>query len=60
MGMFCCVLGNSCSFWIVLPDVFLIDRLRVDQDLDTEFHLPKTTFIGGKDKTLPLREIISR
>jgi hypothetical protein len=44
----------------VLPDVFLIDRLRVDQDLDTEFHLPKTTFIGGKDKTLPLREIISR
>ncbi len=40
--------------------MFLIDRLGIDQDLDTEFHLPKTTFIGGKDKTLPLREIISR
>jgi hypothetical protein len=36
------------------------DEVPVVQDLDTEFHLPKTTFIGGKDKTLPLREIISR
>ncbi len=30
------------------------------KDLDTVFQLPKTTYIGGKDKALPLREIISR
>ena len=24
------------------------------------FQLPKTTFVGGKDKALPLREIINR
>lgn len=30
------------------------------QDLDTVFQLPKTTYIGGADKALPLREIINR
>ena len=30
------------------------------QDLDTVFQLPQTTFIGGEEKALPLREIISR
>ena len=30
------------------------------QDLDTVFQLPKTTFIGGQEKSLPLREIIAR
>ena len=30
------------------------------QDLDTVFQLPTTTFIGGDEKALPLREIISR
>ena len=30
------------------------------QDLDTVFQLPKTTFIGGSEKSLPLREIIAR
>ncbi|XP_060764340.1 2-oxoglutarate dehydrogenase complex component E1 isoform X4 [Neoarius graeffei] len=29
-----------------------------DSDLDTEFRLPTTTFIGGNESTLPLREII--
>ena len=28
--------------------------------MDTVFQLPKTTFIGGKEKSLPLREIINR
>jgi len=31
-----------------------------DKDLDTVFQLPQTTFIGGKEKALPLREIINR
>jgi len=31
-----------------------------DKDLDTVFQLPKTTFIGGQEKSLPLREIIAR
>jgi len=31
-----------------------------DKDLDTVFQLPKTTFIGGSEKSLPLREIIKR
>merc|ERR1712038_189411 len=31
-----------------------------DADLDTVFQLPSTTWIGGKDSHLPLREIISR
>ena len=35
-------------------------KLYVVQDLDTVFQLPKTTFIGGKDTALPLKEIISR
>ncbi|VDK50727.1 unnamed protein product [Anisakis simplex] len=31
-----------------------------EQDLDRQFILPMDTFIGGKEKTLKLREIISR
>jgi len=31
-----------------------------DKDMDTVFQLPKTTFIGGADEALPLKEIISR
>merc|ERR1712223_935065 len=31
-----------------------------EADLDTVFQLPSTTWIGGKDSHLPLREIISR
>ena len=32
----------------------------IQQDLDTVFQLPKTTFIGGEEKSLSLKEIISR
>lgn len=31
-----------------------------ESDLDRRFQLPPTTFIGGGDTTLPLREIIRR
>lgn len=31
-----------------------------ESDLDRSFQLPPTTFIGGGDTTLPLREIIHR
>ena len=39
----------------------IIRSVKVDEkDLDKEFQLPKTTWIGGDQKTLPLREIIKR
>ena len=38
--------------------VLLTDSIQ--QDLDTVFQLPKTTFIGGDEKSLSLKEIISR
>eukprot|EP00092_Neocalanus_flemingeri_P041311 GFUD01044984.1.p1 GENE.GFUD01044984.1~~GFUD01044984.1.p1 ORF type:complete len:1026 (+),score=327.77 GFUD01044984.1:62-3139(+) len=31
-----------------------------DKDMDTVFQLPNSTFIGGNEKALPLREIINR
>ncbi|XP_018319554.1 2-oxoglutarate dehydrogenase, mitochondrial isoform X2 [Agrilus planipennis] len=31
-----------------------------ETDMDRSFKLPSTTFIGGKDKALPLREILRR
>ncbi|XP_035255943.1 2-oxoglutarate dehydrogenase-like, mitochondrial [Anguilla anguilla] len=41
-----------------------IDKLALygllESDLDKTFQLPATTFIGGSDPTLPLREIIRR
>ena len=39
----------------------IIRSVKVDEkDMDKEFQLPQTTWIGGDQKTLPLREIISR
>merc|ERR1711963_1126647 len=39
----------------------IIRSVKVDEkDLDKEFQLPQTTWIGGDQKTLPLREIINR
>merc|ERR1712012_911035 len=39
----------------------IIRSVKVDEkDYDTEFQLPSTTWIGGSEKALPLREIISR
>lgn len=31
-----------------------------ESDMDRIFKLPSTTFIGGKEKSLPLREILKR
>merc|ERR1719289_522977 len=31
-----------------------------EADLDKVYQLPKTTFIGGEEKSLPLREIVAR
>ncbi|XP_043191293.1 2-oxoglutarate dehydrogenase, mitochondrial-like isoform X1 [Amphibalanus amphitrite] len=31
-----------------------------EQDMDTVFQLPSSTFIGGREKALPLREIVNR
>jgi len=39
----------------------IIRSVNVDQkDMETVFQLPKTTFIGGKETALPLKEIINR
>merc|ERR1719322_1549881 len=39
----------------------IIRSVKVDEkDYDTEFQLPTTTWIGGNEKSLPLREIINR
>jgi len=39
----------------------IIRSVTIDEkDLDTVFQLPKTTYIGGKEKSLPLKEIIGR
>merc|ERR1712233_293007 len=39
----------------------IIRSVTVDQkDMETVFQLPKTTFIGGKETALPLKEIIAR
>ena len=39
----------------------IIRSVTVDEkDYDMEFQLPTTTWIGGKEKSLPLREIIAR
>ncbi|XP_043254318.1 2-oxoglutarate dehydrogenase, mitochondrial isoform X1 [Colletes gigas] len=34
--------------------------MKQDSDMDRIFKLPSTTFIGGKEKSLPLREILKR
>merc|ERR1712226_1763409 len=43
-------------------DKLILRSMDVDMadSMDTVFQLPNTTFIGGKEKALPLREIISR
>merc|ERR1719458_2078908 len=39
----------------------IIRSVKVDEkDYDKEFQLPQTTWIGGDEKSLPLREIINR
>lgn len=35
-------------------------RFPEDHDMDRVFKLPSTTYIGGKEKALPLKEILNR
>jgi 2-oxoglutarate dehydrogenase E1 component len=43
------------------PPELLYTHYRFEEgDMDRMFKLPSTTFIGGKDKFLPLREILNR
>lgn len=49
-------LTNLCLSYGVIVGFYGLD----ESDLDRSFQLPPTTFIGGGDSTLPLREIIHR
>ncbi|XP_076684986.1 oxoglutarate dehydrogenase Nc73EF isoform X5 [Andrena cerasifolii] len=42
------------------PEQVLRQYMLEESDMDRIFKLPSTTFIGGKDKSLPLREILKR
>ncbi|XP_053979500.1 2-oxoglutarate dehydrogenase complex component E1 isoform X5 [Hylaeus volcanicus] len=42
------------------PEQVLRQYMLEDSDMDRIFKLPSTTFIGGKEKSLPLREILKR
>ncbi|XP_076662252.1 oxoglutarate dehydrogenase Nc73EF isoform X3 [Halictus rubicundus] len=42
------------------PEQVLRQYMLEESDMDRIFKLPSTTFIGGKEKSLPLREILSR
>ncbi|XP_017784417.1 PREDICTED: 2-oxoglutarate dehydrogenase, mitochondrial isoform X2 [Nicrophorus vespilloides] len=42
------------------PDKITRQYSLKETDMDRSFKLPSTTFIGGKDKQLPLREILRR
>ncbi|XP_076547432.1 oxoglutarate dehydrogenase Nc73EF isoform X2 [Osmia lignaria lignaria] len=42
------------------PEQVLRQYMLEESDMDRIFKLPSTTFIGGKEKALPLREILRR
>ncbi|XP_046392850.1 2-oxoglutarate dehydrogenase, mitochondrial isoform X2 [Ischnura elegans] len=42
------------------PELVVRNYMLEEKDMDRVFKLPSTTFIGGKDKALPLREILNR
>ncbi|XP_070163970.1 2-oxoglutarate dehydrogenase complex component E1 isoform X2 [Polyergus mexicanus] len=42
------------------PEQVLRQYMLEESDMDRVFKLPSTTFIGGKEKSLPLREILKR
>lgn len=47
---------NHCLLTLLSLGFYSLD----ESDLDKTFQLPSTTFIGGKEAILPLREIIQR
>ncbi|XP_029159522.1 2-oxoglutarate dehydrogenase, mitochondrial isoform X2 [Nylanderia fulva] len=42
------------------PEQVLRQYMLEESDMDRVFKLPSTTFIGGKEKSLPLRDILKR
>ena len=63
-GLFCIVV--ILSLWYLLADesrefwYFYNNGFSGDPDLERVFRLPATTYIGGNDAALPLKEIIRR
>ncbi|CAO1326799.1 unnamed protein product [Diamesa tonsa] len=52
---------NSADLDDKTPPELLYTHYRFEEgDMDRQFKLPSTTFIGGKEKFLPLREILNR
>jgi len=52
---------NNADLDSTIPDELIPAHWGLsEQDLDKMFQLPKTTYIGGDEDTLPLREIIRR
>ncbi|XP_065163792.1 2-oxoglutarate dehydrogenase complex component E1 isoform X3 [Atheta coriaria] len=52
---------NSADLDDKTPPELLYSHYNFEEtDMDRTFKLPSTTFIGGKDKALPLREILRR
>lgn len=47
-------------FGVLVKCVFHFYIEIEESDMDRVFKLPSTTFIGGKEKSLPLREILKR
>merc|ERR1711962_1122975 len=43
-----------------IPPELILENLGLENKLDQVFTLPETTFIGGGEAALPLREIVSR
>ena len=41
---------------------FIINKITNlgEEDMEKVYQLPKTTYIGGEEKALPLKEIINR
>ena len=42
------------------PELMVSSYQLEDQDLDREFQLPPTTYLGGMDRSLKLKEIVTR
>ena len=47
-----------CTMALIGQTLYL--ALAEEPDLDREFQLPPTTYIGGEEKSLTLKEIINR
>lgn len=60
LAALCCSSCNAASICLSLIAAPVGFYGLEESDLDKVFHLPTTTFIGGNETALPLREIIKR